>query len=163
MFYESLSERLNAMVCGWYHLCICYGVPKCPCFQCVLIAVSSCSVCFPEMVIEVQMVRYFPCRRHGDCTVVLEYWARILVLQGHIIVNLRYSIFLHKSWRSVMLGCSFFDISSQQGFHPLFKFSGAVKVLLCLFYCYVCVLSLLCMFCSVYSVFIVPTGTLRLP
>jgi hypothetical protein len=31
------------------------------------------------------------------------------------------------------------------------------------FYCYVYVFSLLCMFCSVYSVFIVPTGTLRLP
>jgi hypothetical protein len=30
------------------------------------------------------------------------------------------------------------------------------------FYCYVYVF-LLCMFCSVYSVFIVPTGTLRLP
>ena len=31
------------------------------------------------------------------------------------------------------------------------------------FYCYVYVFLLLCMFCSVYSVFIVPTGTLRLP
>ena len=31
------------------------------------------------------------------------------------------------------------------------------------FYCYVYVLLLLCMFCSVYSVFFVPTGTLRLP
>jgi len=31
------------------------------------------------------------------------------------------------------------------------------------FYCYVCVFLLLCMLCSVYSVFIVPTGTLRLP
>jgi hypothetical protein len=31
------------------------------------------------------------------------------------------------------------------------------------FYCYVYVFLLLCMFCSVYSVFIVPNGTLRLP
>jgi hypothetical protein len=31
------------------------------------------------------------------------------------------------------------------------------------FYCYVYVFLLSCMFCSVYSVFIVPTGTLRLP
>ena len=31
------------------------------------------------------------------------------------------------------------------------------------FYCYVYVFLLLCMLCSVYSVFIVPTGTLRLP
>jgi len=31
------------------------------------------------------------------------------------------------------------------------------------FYCYVYVFLLLCMFCSVYSVFIVPTGTLRPP
>jgi glucan phosphoethanolaminetransferase (alkaline phosphatase superfamily) len=31
------------------------------------------------------------------------------------------------------------------------------------FYCYVYVFSLLCTFFSVYSVFIVPTGTLRLP
>jgi len=31
------------------------------------------------------------------------------------------------------------------------------------FYCYVYVFLSLCMFCSVYSVFIVPTGTLRLP
>ena len=31
------------------------------------------------------------------------------------------------------------------------------------FYCYVYVILLLRMFCSVYSVFIVPTGTLRLP
>jgi hypothetical protein len=31
------------------------------------------------------------------------------------------------------------------------------------FCCYVYVFFLLCMFCSVYSVFIVPTGTLRLP
>jgi len=31
------------------------------------------------------------------------------------------------------------------------------------FYCYVHVFLLLCMFCSVYSVFIVPTGTLQLP
>ena len=31
------------------------------------------------------------------------------------------------------------------------------------FYCYAYVFSLLCMFYSVYSVFIVPTGTLRLP
>ena len=31
------------------------------------------------------------------------------------------------------------------------------------FYCYVYVFSLLCMFCSVYSIFIVSTGTLRLP
>jgi hypothetical protein len=31
------------------------------------------------------------------------------------------------------------------------------------FYCYVYVFLLLCMFCSVYYVFIVPTGTLRLP
>jgi uncharacterized membrane protein len=30
-------------------------------------------------------------------------------------------------------------------------------------YCYVYVLLLLCTLCSVYSVFIVPTGTLRLP
>jgi len=30
-------------------------------------------------------------------------------------------------------------------------------------YCYIYVFLLLCMFCSVYSVFIVPTGTLRLP
>ena len=30
-------------------------------------------------------------------------------------------------------------------------------------YCYVYVFLLLCMFCSVHSVFIVPTGTLRLP
>jgi len=30
-------------------------------------------------------------------------------------------------------------------------------------YCYAYVFLLLCMFCSVYSVFIVPTGTLRLP
>jgi hypothetical protein len=30
------------------------------------------------------------------------------------------------------------------------------------FHCYVYVLLVLCMFCSVYSVFIVPTGTLRL-
>jgi len=31
------------------------------------------------------------------------------------------------------------------------------------FYCYVYVFLLLCMLCSVYSVFIVQTGTLRLP
>jgi hypothetical protein len=31
------------------------------------------------------------------------------------------------------------------------------------FYCYVYVFLLLCMFCSLYSVFNVPTGTLRLP
>ena len=31
------------------------------------------------------------------------------------------------------------------------------------FYCYVYAFLLLCMFCSVYSVFIVPTGTLRPP
>jgi hypothetical protein len=31
------------------------------------------------------------------------------------------------------------------------------------FYCYIYVFLLLCIFCSVYSVFIVPTGTLRLP
>jgi len=31
------------------------------------------------------------------------------------------------------------------------------------FYCYIYVFLLLCMFCSVYSVFTVPTGTLRLP
>ena len=31
------------------------------------------------------------------------------------------------------------------------------------YYCYVYVFLQLCMFCSVYSVFIVPTGTLRLP
>jgi len=31
------------------------------------------------------------------------------------------------------------------------------------FYCHVYVFLLLCMFCSVYSVFIVPTGTLHLP
>jgi hypothetical protein len=31
------------------------------------------------------------------------------------------------------------------------------------FYCYVYLFLLLYMFCSVYSVFIVPTGTLRLP
>ena len=31
------------------------------------------------------------------------------------------------------------------------------------FYCYVYVFLLLCMLCSVYSVFIMPTGTLRLP
>ena len=31
------------------------------------------------------------------------------------------------------------------------------------FYCHVYVFSLLCMFCSVYSVLIVPTGTLQLP
>jgi len=36
-------------------------------------------------------------------------------------------------------------------------------VLSCYFYCYVYVFLLLCMFCSVYFVFIVPTGTLRLP
>jgi len=30
-------------------------------------------------------------------------------------------------------------------------------------YCYVYIFLLFCMFCSVYSVFIVPTGTLRLP
>jgi len=35
--------------------------------------------------------------------------------------------------------------------------------LLYLFYYYVYVFLLLCMLCSVYSVFIVPTGTLRLP
>jgi hypothetical protein len=31
------------------------------------------------------------------------------------------------------------------------------------FYCYVCLFLLLWMFCSVYSVFIVPNGTLRVP
>jgi hypothetical protein len=31
------------------------------------------------------------------------------------------------------------------------------------FYCYVYVFLFLCMFCSVYPVFIVPTGPLRLP
>jgi hypothetical protein len=42
-------------------------------------------------------------------------------------------------------------------FMLLFKFVSQV------FYCSVSVFLLLCMFCSVYSVFIVPTGTLRLP
>jgi len=41
--------------------------------------------------------------------------------------------------------------------HFLFNFVSYV------FYCYVYIFLLLCMFCSVYSVFIVPTGTLRLP
>jgi len=37
-------------------------------------------------------------------------------------------------------------------------------VMFCLnFYCHVYVFLLLCMLCSVYSVFIVPTGILRLP
>jgi len=35
----------------------------------------------------------FPVVATETVTVVLEYWARILVLQGHVIVNLRYSIF----------------------------------------------------------------------
>jgi len=53
----------------------------------------------------------------------------------------------------VMCGCVYIHIL----FMFLFNFVSYV------YYCYVYVFLLLCMFCSVYSVFIVPTGPLRIP
>jgi len=45
----------------------------------------------------------------------------------------------------------------------LFLLIFCLILLVMCFYCYVYVFLLLCMFCSLYSVFIVPTGTLWLP
>jgi hypothetical protein len=51
---------------------------------CVLIVVSSCAFCFPEMLIKVQIVKLFPVVATETVAFALEDWARLLVPQYHI-------------------------------------------------------------------------------
>lgn len=81
MFFESLSERLSAMVCGRYHLFICYELSMFSmCLDC-----RKLSLClFPRDANEsTNGEGVFPVVATETVTVVLEYRARILVLQGH--------------------------------------------------------------------------------
>ena len=56
-----------------------------------------------------------------------------------------------------------YQITKQMRYTPTASTSAVVGTNCNQWQCYVCVFLLLCMFCSVYSVFIVPAGTLRLP